>query len=111
MSGMFSLFRTGLPTLMLLYGFLMFYKFAPRRKTQFSEVWVAAMFAVILLQVVQWLFVIYARHFYMFNVIYGAFGSIIALLVWIYLSGSIIIFGGCLSAANAQIRRRDRGKK
>jgi uncharacterized BrkB/YihY/UPF0761 family membrane protein len=36
------------------------------------------------------------------NAIYGAFGGIMALLLWIYLSGCIFIFGACLCAAQAE---------
>lgn len=34
--------------------------------------------------------------------IYGAFGGIMALPLWIYLSGCIFIFGACLCAAQAE---------
>jgi Ca2+-transporting ATPase len=40
----------------------------------------------------------------MLNAVYGAFGSIMALLLWIYLSGCIFIFGACLCAAQSQWR-------
>lgn len=101
--------RLLVPTLVLFYGFTMFYKFAPQRRTAFREVWGAALVVTVLLQVLQQLFVLYARNFSNFNAVYGAFGSIVALLMWIYLSGSIIIFGGCLSAAQSQVLcpRRD----
>ena len=32
---------------------------------------------------------------------YGTFAVVTVLLMWIYLSGAIIIFGGCLCAAGA----------
>lgn len=95
--------RLLVPTLVLFYGFTMFYKFAPQRRTALREVWVAALVVTVLLQLLQQLFVLYARNFSNFNAVYGAFGSIVALLMWIYLSGSIIIFGGCLSAAQAEV--------
>src|SRR5665213_1521175 len=33
------------------------------------------------------------------NAVYGVFGDIMALLLWIYLSGCVFIFGACLCAA------------
>lgn len=92
-----------LPLLVLFYGFSMFYKFAPRRKTLLSEVWIAALFVTLSLQGLQNLFVLYVQNFANFNRLYGTFGSVIALLMWIYLSGSIIILGGCLCAAQAEV--------
>jgi Ca2+-transporting ATPase len=50
------------------------------------------------------LFGIYLKHFATLNAVYGAFGAIIALLLWIYLSGCIVIFGACLCAAQAEER-------
>jgi Ca2+-transporting ATPase len=92
-----------IPTVVLFYGFTMFYKFAPREKPQFSRVWSAALFVAVGLQIVQKLFALYARNITNFNKIYGAFGSVVAFLLWIYLSGTLIIFGGCICAARAEI--------
>ena len=100
----FDLIRFLIPPFVLFYGFLMFYKFAPRRKTTFREVWVAAVFATIGLDALQRLFVLYTMNIGNFNALYGGFGSVVALLMWIYLSGSIIILGGCLAAAQFEIR-------
>lgn len=82
----------------LFYGFLFFYKFAPRRSAgaTFADVWIPALLADFLLQGAQRLFVIYALYFGKFNAVYGAFGVVIALMLWIYLSGVIIVFCGCL---------------
>ena len=37
-----------------------------------------------------------------FGTVYGAFGSIIAVMMWVYLSGSVIILGGCFCAVRAE---------
>jgi YihY family inner membrane protein len=95
--------RLLIPTLVLFYGFTMFYKYAPREKPKFAGVWTAALFVAVGLQVVQKLFVLYARNITNFNKIYGAFGGVVAFLLWIYLSGTLIIFGGCLCAARAEV--------
>ncbi len=100
----FEFGRLTVPFLVLFYGFCMFYKFAPRRKTKLREVWLAAILVTFSLQGLQWLFVLYTTSIGDFNRLYGAFGSVVALLMWIYLSGSIIILGGCLCAAQYEIR-------
>ena len=94
------------PSVVLFYGFLMFYKLAPRRRTQvtFSEVWVPALLVTALLQVCQWLLTFYSTHITNFNAVYGAFGGVVAMLLWIYLSGMVIVFGGCLCAAHRLIK-------
>jgi YihY family inner membrane protein len=95
--------RLLIPPLVLFYGFLMFYKFAPRRKTTLREVWTAALTVTLLMGILQRLFLFYAHNIGNFNKLYGTFGTVIALLLWIYLSGAIIILGGCLSAAKYEI--------
>lgn len=103
-SHLFHAIRFSLPPLVTFYGFLMFYKFAPRRKTMFREVWVAALVVTLGMDVLQRLFLLYTKNVTNFDVLYGTFGSIVAMLLWIYLTGSLIILGGCLAAAQYEIR-------
>ena len=100
---LFHYAKTIVPLLVLFYGMSMFYKFAPRRRTMFREVWTAALFVTVSLEILQRLFTLYTKNIGQFNALYGTFGSVVALLLWIYLSGSIIILGGCLSAARYEI--------
>ncbi|MBF0207020.1 MAG: YihY/virulence factor BrkB family protein [Oligoflexia bacterium] len=81
----------------------LFYKLAPHRTTRFAEVWVASLCATLLLQATETLFIIYLNNWATLNAVYGAFGGIIALLLWIYLAGCIFIFGACLSAAQSEV--------
>ena len=100
---LFEFAKFGIPLLVLFYGMSMFFKFAPRRKTLFREVWSAALFVTISLEILQRLFFLYTKNIGHFNALYGTFGSVVALLLWIYLSGSIIILGGCIAAARYEI--------
>lgn len=84
---------------LLFLGLLLFYKLAPRRQTRLSEVWVAALTATALMIAAEVAFRNYLEHFATLNAVYGTFGGIMALLLWIYLSGCIFIFGACLCAA------------
>jgi Ca2+-transporting ATPase len=95
-----------IPSLVVFLGLSLFYRLAPRRSTRFAEVWVAALTATLLLRVGESLFVIYLRDFATLNAVYGAFGGIMALLLWIYVSGCIFIFGACLCAGQANARVR-----
>src|SRR5260370_406275 len=74
-----GIFTSLLPTLILFYCLLMFYRFAPRgRSATFKQVWPAALFAAIALKFCQHLFGFYLTQFITFNPVYGAFGTIIA---------------------------------
>jgi Ca2+-transporting ATPase len=91
-----------IPVLVLFFGLILFYRFAPRRPTRIAEVWAAALCATVLLRAGESLFVIYLTHFATLNAVYGAFGGIMALLLWIYVSGCVFIFGACLCASQAE---------
>jgi Ca2+-transporting ATPase len=91
-----------IPMLVVFFSLSLFYWLAPRRTTRFAEVWAAALCATILLRAAQSLFVIYLEHFATLNAVYGAFGGIMALLLWVYLSGCVFIFGACLCAGHAE---------
>ena len=89
---------TILPPAILFYGLLMFYKFAPRKSARFSQVWVAALVATLFLELGQNIFAWYLGAFANFNALYGVFGTIMGLLLWIYFSGVILLLGGCVAA-------------
>ena len=108
---LFSILGYVVSAAVLFYGFVLFYKLAPRRATgiTFRGVWMPALFVTLLLQIAQQLFVVYSTRFADFNAVYGAFGGVIALMLWTYLSGIIVVFGGCLCAA--RYHPFDRAKK
>lgn len=86
------------------FGLSLFYKFTPSRPTRFAEVWVAALCATVFLRAAENLFIIYLKNFATLNAIYGTFGGIMAMLLWIYISGCVFIYGACLCASQAEIR-------
>ena len=95
-----------IPLVVVFFGLSLFYRLAPRRPTQFADVWAGALCATVLLRSSESLFVVYLRDYATLNAVYGAFGGIMALLMWIYVSGCIFIFGACLCASQAEIRTR-----
>jgi len=104
--GLFWIAGKLVPLIVTFYGFMMFYKFAPRLHPTFREVWIPSLTVAIALQLLQRLFVLYASNVHNFNKVYGTLGGVLALLTWIYLSGCVIIFGGCLCAASAEVTRK-----
>lgn len=99
-----TLFFSIVSLAILFYSLAFFYKIAPRRTTPASDIWAAAAFSTMGLRALGVVFVFYLRHFSQVNAIYGAFGGLMALLLWIYLSGCIIILGACFAAGMAELR-------
>jgi len=92
------------PMIILFGGLVFFYKHAPCRETRFAEVWFASLVVTGVLYAFETLFVIYLKNFSNYNVVYGVFGGMMALLTLIYFSGSTLILGACLSAAQQGVK-------
>ncbi len=101
----FQAARYSLPFLILFYGLSMLYSVSPRRKTTFREVCLASLLVTACLKILQQLLIFYAYNIWKVNVLYGAVGVLIVLLLWIYLCGVIIIVGACFCSAWAQVMR------
>jgi YihY family inner membrane protein len=54
--------------------------------------------ATALLELGRNVFESYLKAFTSFDALYGVFGTIMGLLLWIYFSGVILLLGGCIAA-------------
>ena len=86
----------------LFYAFSMLYMFAPQRRTYFRQVWFPALLVTTALLLCQNAFVNYLPRFVNYNAIYGTVGVIMLLLLWVYLSGVLILLGACLCAESSK---------
>ncbi len=92
--------------LLVLAVFLMLYKYVPNTKTYWRYVWVGAVVAAILFEITQNAFIIYLSNFASFENIYGrTLAPVMALLLWAYLSGLILILGAELSSEYGRLKR------
>jgi membrane protein len=76
------------------------YRFGPNRRGRRPK-WITpgAIVATLLWMVVSIAFGVYLRNFAHYNEVYGSLGAAVALLMWFYLSATVVLFGGCLNAA------------
>lgn len=91
-------------TIVLFYCFAVLFMLAPRHRVTFPMIWLPALLVAILLQVGQACFVNIVPKLVNYSAIYGAMGSMMFLLLWVFIAGVIIILGGCLCAAFAHLR-------
>jgi YihY family inner membrane protein len=105
----FALLFQFIPWLVLFYGLLMIYKLSPSRATTFSDVWLGALGATVLIWLGERLFLVYVANFAQFNVLYGALGGIVAFLLWLYLSSCVGVLGVCFCAAQAELKATANG--
>ncbi len=92
----------------LLFGLL--YRFLPRFPVKWRDVWLGAVGAGLLWEVVKQAFFFYTTYYLaqpnLTELIYGSVVTIIAFMAWSYASSLIFIFGAYLNVAYRERRRR-----
>jgi len=94
--------RYALGWAVLFYSFSMLYMLAPRKRVYFHQIWLPSLLVTILLQASQIAFVNYLPRFLNYG-IYESLAGLMLLMLWVYVSGMIIILGGCLCASMDRI--------
>lgn len=100
----FDIALSAVPFVILFYVILLFYKYAPRTQVSIRDAVLPALSIAVMLKIVQYFFGIYLRSYSNFNIIYGTFAGVMALMLWIYITGSLLIFGGCLCAVRKEMK-------
>ncbi len=88
----------GLTLLLNLLLFTFMYRFFPNRSIPWRQVWGPALLASILWEVAKYVFVWYLLNFAQLSLIYGSVGIILALLIWGYITATILLLGAELCA-------------
>ena len=84
--------------------FMTVYWIFPHTRVTFPEIWPGAFLAGIAWEQAKALFTDYLAIFGTYNLVYGSVGTIIALMVWFYLSALILLMGAEFSAAYSRAR-------
>ncbi|MCC9022461.1 YihY family inner membrane protein [Bacillus nakamurai] len=93
-----SVVRWVISPLILLIVFTALYIFAPNKRLSFHFVLPGAVFAAAGWIIVSMLFSFYVGTFANYSATYGSIGGIIVLMIWFYLTGTLLILGGEINA-------------
>ena len=86
-------------------AFTLLYRFVPRCPVRMRDVWPAALITAAIWTVAKEGFALFlGSSFANFSAVYGALGTVIGLLIWIYISSVIILIGAEFSAETANLR-------
>ncbi|SDF21042.1 membrane protein [Sulfitobacter delicatus] len=101
-----DLLRWTVAVVVLFAGVGVLYRFGPNRRAP-RMAWLSsgAILAVMSWAAVSVGFSYYVANFGNYNQVYGSIGAVIAMLIWLWISSFLILFGAAL---NAQIERRTR---
>jgi len=84
--------------------FMMLYKFIPNARIRWGDIWGGALIAAVGFGAAQQVFILYVSPEEPYSVIYGSLGTIIALMVWVYVSVVILLFCAKLTAIHSRRR-------
>ena len=94
----FNLVKVVLPILVTFVVFTTLYALAPHVKLKWKSVLPGALFATVVWLGASFLFGFYVSNFANYSKTYGSIGGVIILMLWLYLTGFIIIVGGQINA-------------
>ncbi len=86
----------GVPTLLTVAGFYLFYRYAPPVPVRPRAALLGALLATLLLGLLKFGFSLYARWVPTYTVIYGALAAVPLLLVWLYLLWALVLFSAAV---------------
>ena len=90
------------------FSFVLFalaFRFIPNAAVRWGDVWPGAAVAAVGFEAGKFIFGWYVQNLGNYNLVYGSLGTIIVLLLWSYISASILLFGAELSSQYAQLKR------
>ena len=91
--------------LLIFLTFALIYKLAPYVEVRWRQVLPGALLAAALFELVKTAFVLYLDRVADFEAVYGSLSSIIVLLLWLYLSALILVYGAEYNIVRSKARR------
>lgn len=76
---------------------MMIYMFLPSKRMKISQVIPGSLYAIIGLVAISVGFSFYVENFANYSVLYGSLSTIIVLMMWLYMSGSVIVQGSIIN--------------
>ncbi|MGG0657312.1 YihY/virulence factor BrkB family protein [Rummeliibacillus pycnus] len=97
-------FRLILPPIVIFIVLTLMYWIMPNIKLYLRSVLIGALFSTVSWLLVSYLFSYYINNFANFSATYGSIGGIIILMLWLYVTGIILMVGGQINAITQQRR-------
>ena len=91
-------------TVLAFLVFLLLYKFIPNIRPRWKDVWISALAAAVCFEIMKVIFIRYLRIFHPYNLVYGSIGTVIAFLMWTYLSALVLLFVAKITYVNSKMR-------
>ena len=97
-AAVFAKFRILLPPLVIFCGLTFMYWLGPNVKMYLRNAIPGAAVATVCWLVISYVFSIYINNFSNYSATYGSIGGIIILMLWLYITGMVLMVGGLVNA-------------
>ena len=84
--------------LLMTFGLTLLYRFVPNTPVHWKHALAGAVFVAVCMALAKWGLGLYLSRIPTYSLIYGAFAALPILLLWIYLSWLIVLFGAVIAA-------------
>jgi membrane protein len=101
----FTLSRYLISFAALMLAISIIYRYAPSQGRRYAFVNIGSVIAAVLILVATYGFSFYLSRFSSYNKLYGSIGTMIALMIWFYLLGLLLIFGFEINAGIASAQK------
>ena len=87
------------------FALLVLYALAQDGRRPWRELWPGTVASLAAWVGLSWLYAVYVEHFADYSLLYGSIGTVIVLLIWLYLSSVVFIMGAELNGVLIALRR------
>ncbi len=94
------------PALISFVALLFLYRYVPNVRHGFRDVWPGALVATLLFELAKHGFTWYVANWSQVELLYGALGTVMLFLLWVYLSAMILLIGAEMSSVCEELVRR-----
>jgi len=101
-----KILQVGIPLCLGILLFFLLYKAIPHRRVPTSAALAGALFAGISWEIAKFLFDLYIKHYTNLERVYGSFGTLVVMLLWIFYSAFIVLVGAEFGATFEEVSRK-----
>lgn len=95
--------------LVLLMALYLIYRFIPRQDKKYRSVWPGTITITVVWYLFSMLFSVYVDNYATYNQMYGGIAGIFVLLIWLYVSCSLILIGAEINGLIGELRQQKSG--
>lgn len=87
------------------FAIFFLYALAQDSRQPWRNIWPGALSALAAWMTLSWLYSIYVDYFANYSLLYGSIGTVVVLMIWLYMSANVLILGAELNGTLLSMRK------